>query len=263
MRFPRLLMIALLSVAAVLLPAVAAQAQSPACPCTVFGAADGPSGNAVHDAPLELGMKFVSSENGYITALRFYKQANNTGTHVGHLWTASGTQLAEMQFTDETASGWQEAKLIDPVPITAGTTYVVSYYSASGYFANSGGYFSSPAGSGPLTAPAAGNGVYKYGSSSSFPTDTWNATNYWVDAKFERTPPADTRAPRVASTTPADGATGVSVTSSVTATFDEAIDPASVTPTSFQLHNSGGGAISGTTSYNAGTQTATFTPSAA
>ena len=79
-----------------LLPAVAAQAQSPACPCTVFGAADGPSGNAVHDAPLELGMKFVSSENGYITALRFYKQANNTGTHVGHLWTATGTQLAEI-----------------------------------------------------------------------------------------------------------------------------------------------------------------------
>ena len=42
------------------------------------------------------------------------------------------------------------------------------------------------------------------------PTDTWNATNYWVDANFSATPPADTRAPaRRARSRPADGATDV------------------------------------------------------
>lgn len=42
--------------------------------------------------------------------------------------------------------------------------------------------------SGPLHALAndagAGNGVYRYGTSS-FPTETFNATNYWVDVVFQ------------------------------------------------------------------------------
>jgi hypothetical protein len=28
------------------------------------------------------------------------------------------------------------------------------------------------------------NGVYAYGSTSSFPNQTWNASNYWVDVVF-------------------------------------------------------------------------------
>jgi hypothetical protein len=36
-----------------------------------------------------------------------------------------------------------------------------------------------------LTAPSSsvsgGNGLYAYGSSSTFPVYTYNATNYWVD----------------------------------------------------------------------------------
>ena len=74
-------------------------------------------------------MKFRSSQDGYITALRFYKQPNNTGTHVGHLWTAAGQQLAEATFENETASGWQEQTLPDAGPDHGDTTYVVSYYS--------------------------------------------------------------------------------------------------------------------------------------
>ena len=38
--------------------------------------------------------------------------------------------------------------------------------------------------SGPLTAPAAGNGVYTYSSNSAFPTNTFSGTNYWVDVMF-------------------------------------------------------------------------------
>jgi hypothetical protein len=29
-----------------------------------------------------------------------------------------------------------------------------------------------------------GNGVFQYGSSSVFPTNSYNATNYWVDVVF-------------------------------------------------------------------------------
>ena len=39
-----------------------------------------------------------------------------------------------------------------------------------------------------------GNGVYHYGPSG-FPDTTFNATNYWVDASFDRTVPPDTRGP--------------------------------------------------------------------
>ena len=67
---------------------------------TVFAPTDAPGGDALADMPIEVGMKFSSSQDGYITALRFYKQPNNTGRHVGHLWTAGGQQLAEVEFTD-------------------------------------------------------------------------------------------------------------------------------------------------------------------
>src|SRR5580765_2173680 len=75
------------------------------------------------------------------SALRFYKGALNTGTHVGHLWSATGTRLAEATFAGETLEGWQEVQLSPAVPITANTTYIASYHSASGYFAFDNGFF--------------------------------------------------------------------------------------------------------------------------
>ncbi len=137
---------------------------------------------------VELGVKFQSSVDGLITALRFYKAAANTGTHVGNPWTAGGNLLASVTFTNETSSGWQEMILPTPVAITANKTYVASYHTNFGKYPNDIGYF---AGSGfdnpPLRALAdgenGGNGVYRYGAGG-FPNQTWNASNYWVDVVF-------------------------------------------------------------------------------
>ena len=85
---------------------------------------------------MELGVKFRASTNGTITGIRFYKGPQNTGTHVADLWSATGTLLATATFTNETASGWQQVNLANPVVVTAGTTYVVSYHT-SGYSATS------------------------------------------------------------------------------------------------------------------------------
>src|SRR5206468_251357 len=41
----------------------------------------------------ELGVKFKSDVNGSITAIRFYKGSQNTGTHTVSLWTSTGTLL--------------------------------------------------------------------------------------------------------------------------------------------------------------------------
>jgi hypothetical protein len=118
--------------------------------------------------------------SGTITGLKFYKGSTNTGTHVADFWTSSGQLLASATFTNETGSGWQLVNFATPVSITAGTTYVASYHTNVGHYSYDYNYFSSQYNSGSLHVPANG-GVYAYGGSGSFPSQSYNATNYWVD----------------------------------------------------------------------------------
>jgi hypothetical protein len=70
------------------------------CPCSLWPDSTVPStpdSGAV--TPVELGAKFTSSIGGYISGIRFYKSAANTGTHTGTLWSATGTKLATGTFT--------------------------------------------------------------------------------------------------------------------------------------------------------------------
>jgi hypothetical protein len=125
-----------------------------------------------------------------VTGVRFYKQTGNTGTHVGRLWTATGTLLGTVTFSSETASGWQQATFTTPIPISAGTTYVVTYYAPAGHYSADAGYFANTAvDRPPLHALADGvdgpNGIYRYGTGGVFPTGTYQSTNYWVDAVFQ------------------------------------------------------------------------------
>jgi hypothetical protein len=150
----------------------------------LFSTGTTPATASVNDSgSVELGVKFQTSASGSVRAIRFYKGPQNIGTHVGNLWSASGALLASVTFTNETAGGWQHASLSSPVALTPGTIYVVSYH-GNGFYSASGGYFSSAVTSGPLTAPASGNGAYAYGSASIFPTGSYNSTNYWVDLLF-------------------------------------------------------------------------------
>ena len=91
--------------------------------------------------PYEMGVKFRSDIDGYITGVRFYKGSGNTGSHVGHLWTSSGSLLATATFTSETATGWQQVDFAQPVQIARNTTYVVSYWDPVGHYSFDGGYF--------------------------------------------------------------------------------------------------------------------------
>ena len=178
-------------------------------------------------------MKFRSDIAGYITGVRFYKGAGNTGTHVGHLWTASGTLLATATFTSETATGWQQVNFSQPVPIEANTTYVASYFAPNGGYAFDGAYFASAGiDSGVLhalsNAAAGGNGVFRAGSSG-FPNSSFNSANYWIDVVF-----SNTIALGIAAQTPAADATAVSVGSTVTATFTRAMNPTTVNSSTFR-----------------------------
>jgi hypothetical protein len=136
---------------------------------------------------VNLGVKFTATVNGSVTGLRFYKATANTGTHVGTLWNADGTQVREATFTRETVSGWQAVTFATPAPVTAGTTYVASYHAPNGHYSSTSAAFSNPIENPPLQALAnsvSNNGVYAYNASPVFPTGSWNASNYWVDILF-------------------------------------------------------------------------------
>ncbi|MDP9374980.1 MAG: DUF4082 domain-containing protein, partial [Chloroflexota bacterium] len=203
------------------------------CPCSLWPDTTVPAVTSSADnTPYELGVKFQSDVAGYVTAIRFYKGGQNTGTHLGHLWTADGDMLAEATFTSETATGWQQVNLATPVAIGANTTYIASYYTPTGHFAVDRPYFTNAWNSAPLHAPADAqgnpNGVYLAGASG-FPYGSYMASNYWVDVVFATTLATDTTPPAVGATTPAAGATGVAAGATVTATFSEAMDPAALT----------------------------------
>jgi len=141
------------------------------------------------DDAVELGVNFRSDTNGFITGIRFYKASTNTGTHVGNLWSSTGTLLATATFTNETASGWQQVNFTSPVPIIANTTYVASYHTNVGHYSFNYDFFASqgldnPPLHVPVSSTSAPNGVFAYGSGSNFPTGSWRSSNYWVDVVF-------------------------------------------------------------------------------
>ena len=157
------------------------------CPCTLFGStvpAVPDSGDA--GASVELGVRFTADVSGFVTGVRFYKAAANTGTHTGTLWSSSGALLATATFSGESASGWQQVTFSAPVAVTSGTTYVASYHTSTGHYAAVHQGFATAFDNAPLHAPAsgaAGNGLYAYGGST-FPNQSFLASNYSVDVTF-------------------------------------------------------------------------------
>src|SRR5271165_3240826 len=69
-------------------------------------------------------------------------------------------------------------------------------------------------------------------------------------------------APVVTSETPISGATGVATSTALTATFNEAVQAATITSSNLVLKSSSGATVPATVSYNSSTNTATLTPSA-
>ena len=175
---------------------------------------------------------------------------------MGRLWSSSGSLLATATFSGETSSGWQTVTFASPVAVTAGMTYVASYYAPQGGYSYNSGFFASPFVNSPLTAS---QGVYRYGTGGVFPTSTYNNTNYWVDVVFTGSTVADTTPPSVVSTSPGSGATGVSTATKVSVTLSEPIQSGA----SISLVPQGGSAVAGSTALDGAGTVLTFTPSTA
>jgi hypothetical protein len=160
----------------------------PAGELTIWPADTVPAVPSAQDAaPVELGMRFRSDVGGLALGVRFYKGEQNTGRHTGSLWDTCGHPLATATFTDESPSGWQEVRFDHPVGISRDRVYVASYHTDSGHYAASRYYFQGRSvDNGALHAPVGGNGVFKYGDGG-FPSQSWKATNYYVDVVLRLT----------------------------------------------------------------------------
>ncbi len=239
-----------------------------ACPCSVWDE----SLSAPEDSDtgsVELGVKFRSDVPGYITGLRFYKTPGNGGAHVGHLWTAGGTQLAEVTFTGETGSGWQQARFDTPVAISAGTTYVASYHASGGHYASIPDYFaSSGVDSPPLHALAdrvdGPNGIFNYGPSGGLfagsGPESFDSENYLVDVVFDEEPGSDSTPPAVNSRSPVAGATEIDTGTSVTATFNEAMNAGTIGAATVTLRDPSNATVPATVTYSPAKRKVTLEP---
>jgi hypothetical protein len=228
---------------------------------TIFAPGDMPAVPMANDqSSVELGLKFRSDKDGLIAGVRFYKGGPaNGGQHLGRLWAIDGTPLGSVTFANETDSGWQQALFQTPIPITANTTYVVSYFAPHGNYAITTNYFPSPfQDKPPLHALGEGNGVLFHGPEGGFPTEqSPDSSNYWVDVAFID---SGTFAPQVVSVTPAPNEFNIFTTVAPTATFSEPLDPASVNESTVLARDMADNPVPVAVSYDASAFRITITP---
>ena len=130
--------------------------------------------------PVELGLKFSSRTAGTLNAVRFLKARGDRSPHRVSVWSGNGEQIASATPATESRTGWQQVTLNPPVRIEPGREYVVSYHTSR--YRSSQKYFAArTAKAGPLTT--VGAGLYAYGDGG-FPTQSWEASNYWIDVVF-------------------------------------------------------------------------------
>ena len=92
-------------------------ASSPACnPCTIWSATTVPPAplDDADPASIELGTKFRSDADGFVTGVRFYKIAANTGIHTGTLWTQHRHAARDRHVHERNRVGLAAAELRQP-----------------------------------------------------------------------------------------------------------------------------------------------------
>jgi MYXO-CTERM domain-containing protein len=183
-------------------------------------------------------------------------------------------ETVTVSFTGGYKDGWIRAYLYDnvgvPVDVSTGTNGLGGGATFPGPITLTG---TAPAAAGTYTFTAAWYGnqfdLAQVGGTTTFgpnwtpdPSNPNHGQEKIATNTFTVTEGADTTAPTVSSTLPDNNATGVPVGSAVTATFNEAIDPATVTTASFLLQ-AGVDNVAGEVALNGAGTIATFTPSAA
>ena len=147
--------------------------------------------------------------------------------------------------------GWQQVNFSSPIPVSANTVYVASYFAPQGHYSENVSYLAKAGiDSPPLHALADGvsgaDGVYVYSSKGGFPTTGWESTYYWVDVVYAASAPATPQL-TVGATSLSFGSVAVnsSATQSLTLTSSGA---AAVTVNSAAISGTGFTIVGGTSS---------------
>ena len=129
--------------------------------------------------------------NGFIKGIRFYKGYHNTGTHVGQLWSNTGTSLATADLHGRVRLRLAAGDVHQPGGCDGRHDLRGVLLRAVRAVRVRRLVLHEPAtrDPGPLATLANGvggaNGVYRYG--GGFPTSTYAPANYWVDIGVETT----------------------------------------------------------------------------
>jgi hypothetical protein len=150
---------------------------------------------------VELGTRFsvAAPDSGayWLTKVRYWRAPNRAiNTNRVNVYDASGRQVARgaLDVPDGTPGGTVDVPLAEPLRLTPGKTYTVSYSAPTGHYPSQQGAFASARDVGPLHF-AADAGVYRYG--GGWPTSSWASAGYYVtpvvtyDASSPPDPPAD------------------------------------------------------------------------
>lgn len=145
---------------------------------------------------VEVGLQFRSTSAGSVTGVQVYKIARAKGAtpRRASLWSAGGKRLAAARVVPSDGAGWVTVRFSSPVAVRADRTYTVSVFAPKGRPAITERGLRRARTVGALSTGGKQLGVYRYGSTSRFPTRTWRKSNYWVDVMFrasETTPTPD------------------------------------------------------------------------
>ena len=139
--------------------------------------------------PVELGVRFIPTDSGDVTALQYYQGERAEGVSRATLWGPGGNVLAQVEFAPSDDVGWRTIELPAPVTLSAGRQYTASYSAPEGHY---------PVTERDLTRTQeqngfvlrAGAGVYRYGDTTTVPTDTYAGSNYLVDVVYAPAAPS-------------------------------------------------------------------------
>ena len=144
-----------------------------------------PANEAAQDPnAVELGVRFHAHSAGKVVGIRYFL-GTQTGAAIDsvNLWDDDGQLIASAKVDFQRSGEWQRVDFAVPVDLEPDRTYTASYHT-NGYYPFNDYFYTAPVTRGTLEAKGDA-GVYKYGTTSNFPDETYRASNYWVDVVFQ------------------------------------------------------------------------------
>ncbi len=179
------------------------------CPCSIWERLLHRAGATGTPARSRSASSSAPTQAGFITGLRFYKAPGNTGTHVGHLWTAGGNpaRRGHLHRRDRAPAG-SRSSFASPVAISR-EHHLRRLLPRAQRQLRLQQTATSPVGRRQRArctrSPTASTGPTASTSTAprgAFPTDTFQASNYWVDVVFDDDVGPDTTPPTVSCAAP-------------------------------------------------------------